>query len=190
MTNVDCKRTDKYVTFYRTMSRHYVDVDMERVWRDFGVWIEARREKEGLSQDGAARLAGIRRQQWIKIAKGASTKRQTVIRMAEAVKADPVEALERAGFKAFNNSREIVASTQAGQRAAEYVDNLPPERQTDALAILATLSSIHGITIVEAEKSGQKRTFKKITEAEAKARGIPIIEGTPQSGDVRERKAK
>ncbi len=67
--------------------------------RDFGSWIKEKRDKAGLSQDGAARRAEIDRQQWYRIENGLSgTKRDTVIRLAVALSADPNEALQRAGF--------------------------------------------------------------------------------------------
>ena len=70
-----------------------------KIWKSFGTWIKELRDKAGLSQDGAARRAEIDRQQWYRIENGLSgTKRDTVIRIAHALSADPNEALERAGF--------------------------------------------------------------------------------------------
>lgn len=69
------------------------------IWKDFGAWIKEKRDAAKLSQDGAARRAGIDRQQWYRIENGLSgTRRDTVIRMAQAVSTNVNEALERAGF--------------------------------------------------------------------------------------------
>ena len=69
------------------------------VWKEFGAWIKGKRDKANLSQDGAARRADIDRQQWYRIENGLSgTRRDTVIRMARGVSADPNEALTYAGF--------------------------------------------------------------------------------------------
>jgi transcriptional regulator with XRE-family HTH domain len=71
----------------------------QNIWKDFGSWIKGKRDKANLSQDGAARRAEIDRQQWYRIENGLSgTRRETVIRMAQAVSADPNEALQLAGF--------------------------------------------------------------------------------------------
>jgi transcriptional regulator with XRE-family HTH domain len=71
----------------------------DNIKRDFGNWIKELRDNARLSQDGAARRAGIDRQQWYRIENGLSgTKRDTVIRIAHALSASPDEALVRAGF--------------------------------------------------------------------------------------------
>ncbi len=87
------------------MSRE-VSNQIAEMWRDFGRWIEDQRDKLGITQEAAAERAQIKRQRWIKIAQGASTKRETVIRMAVAVKANPDVALEKAGFKVVNPSND------------------------------------------------------------------------------------
>ena len=58
-----------------------------------------KRDKRGWTQEYCAERADMRRQQWQRIEKGASTKRVTVIRVAEALEADPDEALQMAGFQ-------------------------------------------------------------------------------------------
>lgn len=71
----------------------------EQVKRRFGAWIKEKREATRLSQDGAAKRAGIDRQQWYRIESGLSgTRRDTVIAMANALTVSVPEALHIAGF--------------------------------------------------------------------------------------------
>lgn len=73
----------------------------EQVKRRFGAWIKNKRESGSFSQDGAAKRAGIDRQQWYRIESGLSgTRRDTVIAMANALTAPVDEALRMAGFSA------------------------------------------------------------------------------------------
>ena len=67
--------------------------------RLFGQFIKESREEKGFSQEGAANKAEMDRQQWYRIENGRSgTKRETVIKMANAVDADVDKALTLAGF--------------------------------------------------------------------------------------------
>lgn len=71
----------------------------EQIWKDFGSWVKSTREAIGISQAGAARRAEIDRQQWYRIEAGKSgTKRETAIRIAQALSADTDEALRLAGY--------------------------------------------------------------------------------------------
>lgn len=84
----------------------YMSEQEEKIWRDFGDWIESYRILHRLSQEGAAQRAGITRQTWIYVIRGHRTKRSTVVNMARAVGADVAEALERVGFKALPSDLE------------------------------------------------------------------------------------
>lgn len=98
-TSVSCNRSGDGVKFYRTMpKRDTTTEDTEKMWRRFGRWIEEQRRHTDLSQEAAAEKSSMQRGNWIRIAQGESTKRDTVIRMARAVNADVDLALEKAGF--------------------------------------------------------------------------------------------
>ena len=72
--------------------------------RILGQYLKKMREAKGYSQEGAAYKAGMDRQQWYRIENGKSgTKRETIIKMANAVDADVREALNLAGYKADEN---------------------------------------------------------------------------------------
>lgn len=62
-------------------------------WQRFGEWMLGRRQLLGLSQEKAAELAGIHRQQWYRIENGASTKRSTVLSIAAVLQVTPEEAI-------------------------------------------------------------------------------------------------
>lgn len=71
---------------------------VEKTWKRFGRWVFHKREERGWTQELCAQRADMLRQQWQRIEKGASTKRVTVIRVAQALDADIDEALKMAGF--------------------------------------------------------------------------------------------
>ena len=67
-------------------------------WDMFGRWVLKTRDSKNLTQQEAADLAAVDRQTWYRIEKGNSTKRESVIKIAEALDADIDYALELAGF--------------------------------------------------------------------------------------------
>lgn len=71
---------------------------VEETWKRFGRWVFHKREERGWTQEFCAQRADMLRQQWQRIEKGSSTKRVTVIRVAQALDADVDEALKMAGF--------------------------------------------------------------------------------------------
>lgn len=79
------------------MKRNPDDIVRE-TWKGFGRWMLETREKLHLTQEQCAQRAGMKRQQWNRIEAGASTKRVTVLRVADALNADHSVALEMAGF--------------------------------------------------------------------------------------------
>jgi transcriptional regulator with XRE-family HTH domain len=81
------------------MKAAQIDQQVEELWRAFGRWIAAEREKRGLTQERVAEMAGMKRQQWHRLEQGQSTTRKTVLRIANALQITPDEALVRAGFQ-------------------------------------------------------------------------------------------
>jgi transcriptional regulator with XRE-family HTH domain len=108
---VHCNVTTAIGTTVLLMQHRPSDV----LWKDFGAWIREHREKNHLSQAGAAQRAGIDRQQWYRIESGKSgTRRDTVIEIARAVSADINEALDKAGFR----------TVEEGSRTHELAENV------------------------------------------------------------------
>lgn len=66
---------------------------IEEKWLRFGRWVFDKRTQAGWTQEACAKRASMQRQQWGRIEKGAHTKEITVIRVADALKADRDEAL-------------------------------------------------------------------------------------------------
>lgn len=69
------------------------------MWQKFGQRVRERRDELGLTQEGAGKRAGMKRQQWNRIEQGASTKRPTLLRIAKALELEPAIVLDWAGFK-------------------------------------------------------------------------------------------
>lgn len=90
---VHCNVATKNVTSTHRMT------EQEKPWREFGLYLKGAREAAGLSQEGAAKKAGLTRQQWNRLENGLSgTKRETVLMIAEAFNLDESSALNKAGF--------------------------------------------------------------------------------------------
>lgn len=71
----------------------------QQINRDFGAWVKTKRAEKGLSQEGAAKMADVDRQTWFRIENGLQgTRRDTVLRIADALGANHEEALNKAGF--------------------------------------------------------------------------------------------
>lgn len=114
-------------------------------WATFGAWIKETREKQKLSQAGAAERAELDRQQWYRIENGVSgTRRETVIRMARALSADPDEALQLAGFASLPKGKPQTMAellnrlAELGISHVEFLDdeairNATPEDLADVL---------------------------------------------------------
>lgn len=70
-------------------------------FKTFGKWIRQRREYTGLTQEQAARLAGVSRVYWSQIERGKIQKllrRETVKNIANAINARPEQALEKMAY--------------------------------------------------------------------------------------------
>lgn len=101
------------------------------MWKAFGRWMVTRREELGWTQIFAAQQAEMERQQWQRLEKGASTKRTTVLRIADALKASREEALKMAGFGEIPEAESVVALNGHSRLKliASKLESLPPERQ-------------------------------------------------------------
>lgn len=97
---------------------------IEEVWKQFGQQVRQRREALGLTQEGAGKKAGMKRQQWSRIEQGASTTRATVVRIAEAIQCDPAEALTWAGFQVNPlNPQKAGSYARRSQSEIEPIDS-------------------------------------------------------------------
>ena len=76
-------------------------VESERLWKEFGKWIKSEREngRPFKTQKQVAKKVGISEVHYSRIENGKSTRRDTVIAIAEAISTDAAEALKRAGFE-------------------------------------------------------------------------------------------
>jgi len=77
---------------------------------DFGLWIQAEREKNGWSQSELARIAGLHRQNLYKIENGGTTPSvETFIALAGALGLSPVVLFRKAGLmpEATNNQERL-----------------------------------------------------------------------------------
>ena len=73
--------------------------EKEDAQRDFGQMIRLSRESRNLSQSGLAKLTDMERQQIYRIENGLSgTRRDTVLRLAEALHINVGDALKKAGY--------------------------------------------------------------------------------------------
>jgi transcriptional regulator with XRE-family HTH domain len=89
-------------------------------WRPIGMWLAQRREQAGLTQDKAARLAGISRRQWIRYEQGAVISEKRMKALVKVVRARSDSALQRAGYKTSpkrNGYRERVENVYDMLRA-------------------------------------------------------------------------
>lgn len=109
---------EKYRHFCLQLTRTIV-LDKER-WKNFGRWMRETREAKRLSQEGLARRIGIDRQQVYRLEGGLSgTRRETVLKIAEALEQSPAEALNMAGFAIprtpgrISNGRELLEVLEA-----------------------------------------------------------------------------
>lgn len=88
----------------------------------FGNWLREMRKTRGLSQEEAAKRAGIVRQQWLRIESGESgTRRETVPGIAFALGLPESEVFQRAGFAFMETPEPDVA---LGERLGRHLRRL------------------------------------------------------------------
>lgn len=116
---------------------------MPEMWEKFGRWLQAERERAGLSQQQVAAHAGIHVVQLSRIENGRSgAKRETVIAIAEAVNAlgkisiDIDAALGRAGFAAQSDAMEILDGVRISFDEKKFT-KAQRDKLTDTIKILA-----------------------------------------------------
>jgi transcriptional regulator with XRE-family HTH domain len=117
---------------------------IEEKWRRFGLWITDKRTRRGWTQEFCADRAGMRRQQWGRLEKGAPTKEITVIRVADALEADRNEALRI--IKSPEPTNQEADRAEEAAQAAELIENwmtLSPESRAQALEFLRFLREKH-----------------------------------------------
>lgn len=173
-------------TYFVAMSEKAEQI-IERRWRRFGRWVFEKRTQRRWTQEFCAERAGMKRQQWQRIEKGASTKAVTVLRIAEALDTDSDEALTMAGFDAgLDADQKKVEGRDADRKAeaartAEMVENfmeLPPDRQATAIELIKVLKAKHPKAL---EISGPKF---KIIDADEYEQLEPHIEETKKEKDT------
>ena len=113
-----------------------------QMWRIFGRHVKGRRKELGRSQIECATIAGIKRQRWIQIEQGASTKTATVLRIAAALELPDSEVL---GWRRLTESDPVMVAGGAStlQRLIGFFTELSQDSQADAIAIMETLWKLH-----------------------------------------------
>lgn len=114
-------------------------------WVEFGLWVKRKREAKGWTQEEMAKRVGFSDRQTIyRIEAGASTKRASVFKIAEALGESLNEALAIAfGLQRSTESADDLADRQAqAARTAKLIENwtmMSPEEQARTLAIIDVL---------------------------------------------------
>lgn len=102
-------RAGNGATYSRMRPRSYERLIEERR-RQFGKWMQDRREQLGYKLYEAAKRGGISRQQWIRLEAGDSgIGIETVPKIAKALKADLNETFRRAGYQPFDADPSLPA---------------------------------------------------------------------------------
>lgn len=110
--------------------------ELKTIWRSFGSFIRSNREAQNLSQESAGEIIGMSRQQWQRIESGSSgTKRETVLRIAEALKLDENEALNRAGFIGEINDQSRIELPN-GFEIIGFEDEIEPDDKREIAQFL------------------------------------------------------
>ena len=140
--NVDCMSTFCYVTLNVAMAK----TQAAENWIRFGQWVAETRLSKVLTQEELADRVGLDRQQIYRIEKGGSTKRATVVKIAEALNQNPDHAISLAFGGAYKETKEPSQIDQSAlaERAAEMIKGylgLPIEKQNQILAIIKVLQS-------------------------------------------------
>jgi transcriptional regulator with XRE-family HTH domain len=106
-----------------------METSKNRLWVNFGAWYKQERRAKNISQSEAAKSADITRTHLSDIENGnTGVKRDTVLRLADAIGADHEETLKRAGFGIppayVQEDRVIFMSEETAQRLLREIDNL------------------------------------------------------------------
>jgi len=122
-------------------------------WRIFANWLKKERENAHLSQDGLADLVGVDRQTIYRLENVLSgTKRETVIAIAAALKAEESVALNKAGFSTQNgedtDSHDILEGVTVQFNRNSKITKKGQEKILDAVRLIVT-----GVKTEEEKKS-------------------------------------
>ncbi len=136
---------------------------MRKEVETFGDWLKRQRKKRGLSQSDLWRETGISKQYISGLEKNARQLRSgklirpgedKVDKFAHTLGVPVAEARRVAGYA----SPATLGDTTKGQRAAEYVDGLPEDKQDDAIMYLQMLSEQYAQSPPKRVGSLSKRT--------------------------------
>ncbi len=101
--------------------------ETEEQRKEFGNWLREHRVVLGISQAEAGKRAGISRTQWIRLERGESgTKRENILGIAKAIKADLHETYRKAGY-----SPPVARSAQRMPDLISRFNDLPQSVQDD-----------------------------------------------------------
>lgn len=154
MMNVVNTKSDREATVNRTHIDATFSVAMKisaeerdrQMWLEVGKRIRAYREKRRWTQEQCAEWAGMKRQQWHRIEQGASTKRKTLLRIAEVLDIDPEEVLSWAGQILPSSTDRVVFGfplTPETTRLLTIFGDLPDDTKQDVFLILEALWRRH-----------------------------------------------
>jgi len=118
-------------------------------WIEFGLWVKQKRDAKGLTQEELAKLVGFSDRQTIyRIEAGASTKRPSVVKIANALGESPNDALAIAfGLsKSSETPEDLVERAARAERLGQLVkgfEMLSTKEQQQILAIMKVLRTDH-----------------------------------------------
>ena len=115
-TNVDCFALPSCATFDVAMANNSTADN----WIKFGRWVFEKREACGLRQEDLAEKIGSNRQTVYRIEKGSSTKRATIVRIANALGQSPEIALSIAFGITSNEAKPKGRSAEEILKDAQY----------------------------------------------------------------------
>lgn len=136
-------------------------------WQRFGEWMLERRQLLGLSQEKAADLAGIHRQQWYRIENGANTKRSTIISIASALSVEPDVALSIAFGLSERPTPDRSEITRLPEELAElnriFLSLSSAQRKDILTMVRALYAATSGVKIIDDVdlKVGDARELRK-----------------------------
>lgn len=127
-------------TFFAVRNSKKIEEILADNWRGFGRWIVEQREAQGLKQIRLAEIMGMTQQQLSRLENGGSTKRATVLRLANALNVPHEVALKQAGLQVFPSDKttEIADEDMAVlfSQYKELKDLTPAEQQAELRAVL------------------------------------------------------
>ncbi len=139
----------------------------------FGDWLKRHRKERGLSQSDLWRASGISKQYISALEKDARQPRSgklmrpseaKVDKFAVALNVPVAEARRAAGYTTPAKRGDVTK----GQRAAEYVDGLPEDKQDDALLYLRLLYHQYARPSAKAAGRERHRTEEEFRKARKK----------------------